>query len=149
MSDSPQNRYADLDARMTQLGRTLGTREAAHADGLERARVCIGVLRDAVEAALESFHAAVTAAGAPHLRVTVGDIRTDDKHLRSIEFDLVRGRYKAIVTAKSRGDVTLVGPFRLGSVEGPCLTFPFDSGEELDQALTTFLESFLEEAATP
>jgi hypothetical protein len=46
-------------------------------------------------------------------------VRTDDKHLRSVEFELSRGRYRAIVTAKSRGDVTFVGPFRTGKTEGP------------------------------
>ena len=145
MTDSPR---ADLQARLATLGRSLGEREAGHADGLVRARACIEKVRADVETALESFHAAASEAGAPHLRVALGNIRTDDKHLRSIEFDLVRGRYKAIVTAKSRGDVTLVGPFRLGRTEGPCRTFPFEASE-LQDALATFLEQFLEEAATP
>ncbi len=53
------------------------------------------------------------------------------------------------MTIKSRGDVTLVGPFRSGKVEGPCKSFPFDAERELGEALPAFLESFLEEAATP
>jgi len=76
-------------------------------------------------------------------------VRIDDKHLRSIEFDLSRGRYRAIITAKSRGDVTLVGPFRDGKTEGPCKSFPIDARDEVQGALAAFLESFLEEAATP
>ena len=100
-------------------------------------------------AALERFHAACAAAGAPHLRVEIGEVRADDKHLRAVEFDLTRGRHRAIVTAKSRGDVTLVGPFRTGKTEGPCLSFPIDAEAELRAALVSFLERFLEEAATP
>ncbi|MEN8182314.1 MAG: hypothetical protein ABFS46_07245, partial [Myxococcota bacterium] len=62
---------------------------------------------------------------------------------------LRRGRHQAIVTVKSRGEVTLVGPFRSGKTEGPCRSFPYDAEEELHKALGDFLERFLEEAATP
>ena len=99
--------------------------------------------------ALAGFHEAATRAGAPHLAVELSPVRVDDKHLRSVEFDLCRGRYRAIVTAKSRGDVTLVGPFRSGKTEGPCKSFPMDAQDELRGALADFLERFLEEAATP
>jgi hypothetical protein len=50
---------------------------------------------------------------------------------------------------KSRGEVTLVGPFRDGKTEGPCKSFPFDAESELHDALGDFLEAFLEDAATP
>jgi hypothetical protein len=81
--------------------------------------------------------------------VEVGELRVDDKHLRAMEFELRRGRHRAIVTAKSRGEVTLVGPFRAGKAEGPCKSFPFEAPEELRRALGDFLERFVEEAATP
>ncbi|HEU4427311.1 MAG TPA: hypothetical protein VFT98_01035, partial [Myxococcota bacterium] len=86
---------------------------------------------------------------APHLTVKVSETRTDAKHLRAVEFDLTRGRHRAIVTVKSRGDVTLVGPFHVGKTEGPCKSFPFDAHDELHGALGDFLEKFLAEAATP
>ena len=86
---------------------------------------------------------------APHLRIELGEIQVDEKHLRAVEFELRRGRHRAIVTAKSRGDVTLVGPFQAGKVEGPCLSFPFDAGSELHRALGDLLARFVEEAATP
>ena len=142
------NAKSDLGARLEVLGRAVGEREVAHLDGLARARECAESLRAEVAAALERFHAAA-AAGAPHLRVEISAIRIDDKHLRSFEFDLSRGRYRAIVTVKSRGDVTLVGPFRAGKTEGPCRTFPIEAQSEVNEALAGFLESFLEEAATP
>jgi hypothetical protein len=138
-----------LEARLENLGREIGEREAMHGEGLDRARQCIQALHGEVAAALGAFHRAAAAAGAPHLRVDVSPVRIDDKHLRSIEFELLRGRYRAIVTAKSRGDVTFVGPFRSGKVEGPCKSFPIDARDEIAGALATFLESFLEEAATP
>jgi hypothetical protein len=138
-----------LSARLASLGRELGEREAGFGDGLDRARVAIEALREDVAKALEDFHRAAAAAGAPHLRIEVSPARIDDKHLRAIEFELFRGRYRAIVTAKSRGDITFVGPFRSGKVEGPCKSFPIDAHEEIQEALVSFLETFLAEAATP
>lgn len=150
MSESPRPEPShDLGARLEALGRAIGEREAAHGAALEAARARIEGLREQVARAVDCFHAATAAAGAPHLRVHVGEIRSDDKHLRAVEFDLVRGRHKAVVTAKSRGQVTLVGPFQVGKAEGPCLSFPFDAGEELERALGSFLEKFLEQAAAP
>jgi hypothetical protein len=135
--------------RFERLGQTLGAREAEHAGGLEQARALAEALRARVASALEAFHRASRAAGAPHLKVDLGEVRLDDKHLRAVEFEISRGRHRAIVTAKSRGDVTLVGPFHRGKTEGPCRSFPFDARDELDAALGDFLERFCEEAATP
>lgn len=140
---------AELADRLEKLGRSLGEREASHQAGLSEARACLERLRGWVAAALESFHKAAAAAGAPDLRITLAEVRSDDKHLRAAQFDLTRGRYRAIVTARSRGEITLVGPFHIGKTEGPCLTFPLDGGEDLRAALASFLERFLEEAATP
>jgi hypothetical protein len=66
-----------------------------------------------------------------------------------VQFDLRRGRHVALVTVKSGGEVTLVGPFRTGKTEGPWLSFPVDAETELRAALGDFLERFLDEAATP
>ena len=138
-----------LSTRLEALGRSLGDREAGHVEALDRARAQATRLRDEVIAGVASFHDAVSAAGAPHLRIEVGPIRLDDKHLRAIEFELMRGRHRAIVVVKSRGEVTLVGPFRTGKNEGPCQSFPVDADAEIVSALALFLERFLEEAATP
>jgi len=138
-----------LGDRLERLGQTLGEREANHADALARAQSKAKELRDGVANALERFHTAASKAGAPHLEIVLSEPRMDDKHLRAVEFELRRGRHVAIVTVKSRGDVTLVGPFRAGKTEGPCRTFPFDAQTEIDDAMVDFLTSFLEEAATP
>ena len=50
---------------------------------------------------------------------------------------------------KSRGEVTLVGPFRQGKDEGPCKTFPLGATPEIEAALGDFLAAFLQEAAAP
>jgi hypothetical protein len=139
----------DLGSRLAQLGRRLGEREAAHGDALERARRYAGEIHADVARALERFHTSVAEAGAPHLSVELGDVHLDDKHLRAVEFDLTRGRYKAIIVAKAQGELTLVGPFKVGKVEGPCLSFPFAAEDEIRAALVSFLERFVEEAATP
>jgi len=140
---------AELAARLEKLGLSLGEREAPHQAGLREARTALESLRGSVAAALERFHEAVAAAGAPQLRVALSEVRVDDKHLRAVQFDLTRGRYRAIVTARSRGEVTLVGPFHAGKTEGPCLSFPLGAADDLRAALASFLERFLEEAATP
>lgn len=138
-----------LAERLAVLGRALGEREADHGAAMAEARRCAEGLRDEVEVALDAFHRAAREAGAAHLAVELSPLRVDDKHLRAVQFDLSRGRHRAIVTAKSRGDLTLVGPFRDGQTEGPCKSFPFDARDEISRALVDFLESFLEAAATP
>jgi hypothetical protein len=140
---------AELKDRLEKLGRSLGEREVSHQPGLREACARLESVRSQVATALEGFHKAAAEAGAPQLRVTLSEVRADDKHLRAAQFELVRGRYRAIVTARSRGEITLVGPFHAGKTEGPCLTFPLEAGEDLRSALANFLERFLEEAATP
>jgi hypothetical protein len=145
----PASRFVTtpLQERLRQLGRELAAREAEHASALAEARRKAEQLRAEVGAALEGWHEAV--AGVPQLAVRIGEVRPDDKHIRAIEFDLVRGRHRAIVTVKARGDVTLVGPFHVGKTEGPCKSFPIAAEGEIRKALGDFLERFLTDAATP
>ena len=134
---------------MTRLGQELGEREAAHRDAVTEAWRRAGTLRLTVAGALAAFQKAAAHAGASQLAVQLGDVRTDDKHLRSVQFDMARGRSRAVVTVKSRGEITLVGPFHAGKAEGPCKSFPYAASEELHAALGDFLEKFLTEAANP
>lgn len=140
---------ASARKRLAELGRSVGEREASHRPGLDRAREVAEGLRGVVCQALEAFQAAAAEAGADHLRLEVSPLRLDDKHVRAVEFDLYRGRYAGIVTVKSRGEVTLVGPFQRGKQEGPCRSFPFSANDELQSGLEEFLERFAEEASTP
>ncbi len=146
---TPPKQNPSLAERLREAGTRLGRREAEHGRAVAEAGRIAKALRARVAEALEAFHAAAEAAGAPHLRVDLGPVRTDDKHLRAVQFDLARGRHRAVVTVKSRGEVTLVGPFRAGRTEGPCLSFPTDQEDEIETALAGFLERFVEEAATP
>ncbi len=138
-----------LSDRLARVGQALGEREAEHRGAVAEAWRRAQVLRGEVAQALESFHQAAAKAGAPQLAIRLGETHTDDKHVRSVEFDVTRGRHRAIVTVKSRGEVTLVGPFHVGKVEGPCKSFPYGAEDELGAALGDFLEKFLEAAATP
>lgn len=141
--------HTPLDARMDALGRELAAREREHAQGVELAGRAAAAIHGRVSEALAAFHAAVRAAGAPQLAVTVSDVRPDDKHLRAVQFDLRRGRHAAIVTVKSRGEVILVGPFQHGKEEGPCRRIPIDAEPVIEAALSDFLAAFLTQAATP
>ena len=138
-----------LGERLEDLGRELGEREAEYAEGLADARTRAEELQAQVADAIGRFHAAASKAGASHLAPDVSPVRADDKHVRSCEFELVRGRHRAIVTVKGRGEVTLVGPFRAGKTEGPCRSFPLAPSDEFESALADFLAAFVEDAATP
>ncbi len=138
-----------LRDRLRALGQELAAREAEHRAALDEARQRAASLRTEVAEALGGWREAVSAAGAPELAVTLGELRPDDKHVRAVEFDLSRGRHRAVVTVKARGEVTLVGPFHAGKTEGPCKSFPFAAEDEMRKALGDFLERFLTEAATP
>jgi hypothetical protein len=146
---TPSGDRLELADRLEEIGRTLGARESRHASELREARLQVGEVRYQVDCALKRFHAAASEAGAPHLQVEVSELRIDEKHLRAVEFDVSRGRHKGIVVGKSRGEFTLVGPFRTGKTEGPCKAIPFGDATALDAALGDFLALFLEEAATP
>lgn len=137
-----------LDARLAELGHRYADREAGQQEALLRARDCAETLHGQIANALESFHAAV-GEGTPQLRLFLSEPRVDDKHLHSVQFELFRGRCRAIVTVKSRGEITLVGPFYAGKTEGPCRTFPIATGDALDEALQPFLVAFIEEALAP
>ncbi len=138
-----------LNERLARLGKEFGAREAEHREAVAEAWRRAQSLRAEVGAALEAFSAAASRAGSAQLTVQLGDTRTDDKHLRAVQFDMTRGRSRAVVTVKSRGQVTLVGPFHAGKAEGPCKSFPFGADAELRDALGEFLEKFLAEAANP
>lgn len=144
MEESPMS----LNERMKALAQDVVIREARHADDMLRAAEKLDTLHAAVASAIEAFNSEV-GDSVPHLRIEVSDPRIDDKHLHAHEFELVRGRHRALVIAKSKAEITLVGPFKTGKNEGPCRTFPFGAEGDLDDALADFLERFLEEATAP
>lgn len=136
-----------LRERLAEKGQTLALREDEYRRGLDEAHGRAEVLRTRVEEGLEGYAQAI--AGAPQLQVTLGPVRSDEKHVRSVEFEVARGRHRALFIVKGRGEITLVGPFRAGKVEGPCQSFPWNADDEIDKAVAAFLEDFLEQAATP
>jgi hypothetical protein len=138
-----------LRERMAAAGRTIGARESRQRAALDAAQRRCRALHEQVGDALDAFHMAAVAAGAPHLEIVVGMPRLDDKHVRAAQFELRRGRHVGIVVVKTKGTVTLVGPFRRGKPEGPCRSFPADAQAELEAALGEFLERFVEEAMSP
>jgi len=143
----------DLEAALAERGRALAEREARHADTLAQARAVTDALHAIVCGALDAYHRETK--DAPQLAVAQGEVKHDAKHLHAFEFDVRRGRHRAIVIVKSRGEATLVGPFHMGKDEGPCRRVPVGAGDavtpspELAQALGELLESFLEEATAP
>jgi hypothetical protein len=137
-----------LHARLSTLGRELGEREAEHGEGLERARKCVEACATRSLGA-RGFPPGAASAGAPHLRIELSPVRTDDKHLRSVEFELWRGRYRAIVTRRAAATSPSWARSAPGRPRGPARASRSTRADEVSGALVSFLESFLEEAATP
>ena len=138
----------NLNDRIEAIAHDVAKREATHSEAIAEARAKAEELHGRVEAAISRFNETL-AKSVPYLRVEVSPPRIDDKHLHAVEFNLERGRHRAVITVKSKGEVTLVGPFRSGKKEGPCRSFPVDDGEEIEDALGDFLERFLHEATSP
>lgn len=138
-----------LDEELEEIGRRFGAREVAQRALLEHIRARSGALHARVKSGLEGFHRGGREAGAVHLEVELSEPRIDDKHLHSVQFDLARGRHRLIVTAKAKGEVTLVGPFKTGKQEGPCKSIALDDDRAIDEALSHALCEFLEAAFAP
>lgn len=137
-----------LNDRIEAIAHDVAKREVVHEEALAQALNKAEELHNRVDEAIRRFNDVVSK-DVPHLEVIVSPPRTDDKHLHAVEFDLERGCHRAVITVKSKGVVTLVGPFRSGKKEGPCRSFPIAAADEIEDALGDFLESFLQEAAAP
>ena len=138
-----------LHERLVALAEALAEREAEHAAALEQAFALARRLRGRVAGAIDALHGVLAARGLTHLRIAIGEPRLDEKHIRAVQFELSRGRTIALVSVKSRGEVTLVGPFKAGKTEGPCEAVPWEHAGTIDAALAEFLERFVEQATTP
>lgn len=138
-----------LRERLCTLAEALAERESEHTAALEQAFAVSHRLHGRVLEAVDAFHSVLAARGLAHLRIRVGEPRMDDKHIRAVQFEISRGRTIALVSVKSRGEVTLVGPFKDGKTEGPCETMPWAHASTLELTLADFLERFIEQAVTP
>jgi hypothetical protein len=138
----------NLNDRIEAIAHDLAKREAAHSEAMLQAQERAEELYGQVDSAISRFNQTL-ARSVPYLRVEVSPPRVDDKHLHAVEFDLERGQHRGVITVKTKGEVTLVGPFRIGKKEAPCRSFPVAASEEIGDALGDFLERFLQEAASP
>jgi len=130
--------------RIEELAYEIGQREAGRARQRQAARRLAQRLRSQVLAAVATFVEAAAASGAPHLDlIHVEPVEPDDKSVRAFQFRITRGRHEGIVVSKDRGEVMLVGPFRRGGMEGPCLPFHLEGSGKLPVRLSEALESFL------
>lgn len=138
-----------LADELSEIGRRLASREAEEAAKLQHVRTRAGEIHARVKVGIDAFQKAAGEAGAAHLEVELSDPRIDDKHLHSVQFDVVRGRHRVIVTVKSKGAVTLVGPFKDGKEEGPCKRHDIDDDAGIDAGLSKVLADFLEAGFAP
>jgi hypothetical protein len=136
----PGKEFAELAARLAERDRAL-------AEPLAEARAAAEELRGHAERALARFTDAARAEGAEHLTdFTLGPVRPDDKHVDALEFSVRRGRWELICVAKAGRKFTLVGPFKRGKPEKPCLDYPL-SGDELRAGLEARLLELIRAAS--
>jgi len=136
-----------LVEKLEGIGARLAAREAADAEQMDQVWKRAHQIRTRVEAGLEGFRRG--AGEAAPLAVSCSPVRLDDKHLHAVQFDVARGRHRVIVTLKSKGVVTLVGPFTDGSSEGPCRRIDLDDDAAIDAGLEEVLVAFVERAFAP
>jgi hypothetical protein len=133
--------------RFEKLAETLARRDEELGAGLEEAREAAERLRGLADAAVEGFRRAARARGAPHLaHLEVGGVEPDEKHVDCVQFGVRRGRWEALCVAKASGKVTLVGPFKRGKTEKPCLDVPLH-GAQTESALDDLLLRLIEQAS--
>ncbi|MDP6981051.1 MAG: hypothetical protein QF570_21020 [Myxococcota bacterium] len=133
-----------MSERLEGIGAGLREREEAEREKLEYAWKRAGEIHGRVEAGLAGF--ARGAGGVEHLAVELSAPRRDDKHFHAVQFDVSRGRHRVIATVKTKGVVTLVGPFKDGDTEGPCKRIDLDDDAAIDAGLEAVLADFLDTA---
>ncbi len=139
------------DDGLEDLARRIAAREAGRGDRRAAARDMADRLHADVTACARRFARAVRQAGAPHLDlIRIGPVEPDDKSIRAFQVKLRRGRWEACVVSKDRGEVMLVGPYRLGGEQGPCNPFHIDADpterQRLDRELPELLGRLIEAA---
>ncbi len=125
--------------RLEQLARELAARDAGLTAVLQDVREAAEQLRGRAHALVEAFKQAARDSDAPHLaHLDVGPVEPDEKHVDCIQFRVTRGRWQAVCVGKTKGEVTLVGPFQRGKPEKPCADYPL-RGAEVERALEELL----------
>jgi len=136
-----------LAEKLAEMGEQLFEREVANAPAMAATRQRAEVIQGKVRTALAGYAKATRPMA--QLAVQVSDPRVDDKHLHAVQFDITRGRHQVIVTAKCKGVVTLVGPFKQGDEEGPCRRIDLEDDAAIEAGLEVVLLAFLEAAFAP
>jgi hypothetical protein len=133
-------RLVDLAERLAERDRELG-------EPLGRVWGAVRELRDQVAAAADVFRGTARERGAEHLaNLEVGPAEPDEKHVDCVQFRIARGRFEALCVGKAKGSITLVGPYKRGKPEKPCVDFPL-GGPEVERGLEELLLALLEAAS--
>jgi hypothetical protein len=133
--------------RFEELARQLSTRDRELSGGLARARTAAETLRAHAQTCVDVFRAAVCKQGAKHLgHIDVGPVEPDAKHVDCFQFIVARGRFEAACVAKAQGKITLVGPYKRGKTEKPCVDQPL-SGPEVEAGVEQLLLELIRQAS--
>jgi hypothetical protein len=134
-------------ARFEQLAAALADRDRDVSTSLGSVRPALEALRSCALDAIQAFVRSAREHGGAHLTdVGVGPVEPDEKHVDCLQFQVMRGRWKLTCVGKTRGVVTVVGPFRHGEPEKPCAEFPLPSAEA-EAGLEDRLLALLREAS--
>ncbi|MEE8558248.1 MAG: hypothetical protein V3T14_10225 [Myxococcota bacterium] len=134
-----RDRFVRLAEEFAARDRDLVPRIATLWDACER-------LRSVAAAAVEAFAETARSRGTPHLADLVVDpVEPDEKHVDCLQVRVRRGRWEGLLLAKSKGKVTLVGPFRRGDPEKPCRDFAL-TGAEVEMGVEDLVEELIRRA---
>ena len=126
--------------RFEQLAAALARRDRELARELEPVRRALESVRETLGTSVRTFVETARAAGAEHLaHVEVGPVEPDEKHVDCLQVKVRRGRWEIVCVGKTRGVVTVVGPYRRGKPEQPCRDHAFGA-EAIDGAQDVLLE---------
>jgi hypothetical protein len=135
--------------RFRKLAEELASRDPGLTVRLRDVRDAARDLRELAFEAIEAFRERAAEIGAPYLgNLEVSPVEPDDKHVDCVQFRVSRGRMELICVAIAQepGKMRLVGPFKRGKQEGPCMDAPL-RGPEVVKALEERIEQLVREAA--
>jgi len=149
MKDARMKYTGSMDTqRFRRLADELAARDPGLAGRLRGVRDAARMLREFAFEAVESFRERAAEIGAPYLgNLEVSPVEPDEKRVGCVQFRVARGRLEllCVAIADGTGKVRLVGPFKRGKQEGPCVEVPL-RGAEVEKALADRIEQLVREA---
>lgn len=132
------------ESAIDRVARELARRYRGTSAARDRAQTIARRMRDLAVGLVDRFARIVREEGAPHLDlIHVGEVEPDDKSVRAFQVRLERGRFRALIVSKDRGEVMLVGPFKASGAQEPCQAIRLDEADLTGTAADDAVENLV------